>query len=323
MIRGFTFERALSWPFTAPHLATFPWIFGLVFALVSTAVFMAIGLLAAGDFTAWINAVEAADGETDPQAGLSALMGGFGGMIGWIGLSAAAGWVIWAMFETASQRRYIRGEAFSLGFGADEARMMVVGLLWSLLGAVLVAGPVILIIWSAFAAIMAGAEGMTDAQAGERIVGPVFGAMGLMLLVTPLYIFLATRLAPCFALTVRTRKISFLDAWNVSRGRFWPILGAYVIIAFAGGIIGQVLLGIAQLLILPATLNMANAAERGADVAALMLSPAFLVPIGTYIFIALFVQGVMQHAVGGPAAFAVRHDPRGGIEEENQIEAFN
>jgi hypothetical protein len=322
MIRGFTFERALSWPFTAPHAATFPWIFGLAYALVFTAVFGILALLSAGDFVAWINAVEAADGETNPEAGLSAVFGGLAGLIPWMALGGFASWVIWAMFETASQRRYIRGEAFSLGFGADEARMMVVGLLWGLLGLALVSGPMLLILGSAFAAIFAGAEGMSDAEVGERIIGPMFGAFGLMLLVMPLYVFLATRLAPCFALTVRERRIRFLDAWTVSRGRFWPILGAYVILAFAGGIIGQVITGIAQLLIMPAAMNIAGAADRGEDVTALLLSPVFLVPVGFYVFLVLFVQGVLQHAVGGPAAFAVRHDPRGGIEEENQIESF-
>lgn len=323
MIRGFTFERALSWPFTAPHVASFPWIFGLAYALVFMAVSGAVVLLAADDFTALFAAMEAVEGSTNPEAGFDILFGGLARLIPWMALSGLASWMIWAMFETASQRRYIRGESFSLGFGADEARMMVVGLLWGLIGFALIAVPILLIMWSALAAVFAGAEGMTDAEVGERILGPMFGAMGLSVLVFPVYVFLATRLAPCFGLTVRERKIRFFDAWNVSRGRFWPILGAYVILAFAGGILGQVITGIAQMIIMPATMNLANAAERGADMRSLILSPAFLVPMGGYVFIVLYVQGVLQHAVGGPAAFAVRHDPRGGIEEENQIEAFN
>ncbi|WP_291197003.1 hypothetical protein [Hyphomonas sp.] len=323
MIRGFTFERALSWPFTAPHVASFPWIFGLAYALVFMAVSGAVVLLAADDFTALFAAMEAVEGSTNPDAGFDILFGGLARLIPWMVLSGLASWMIWAMFETASQRRYIRGEAFSLGFGADEARMMVVGLLWGLIGFALIAVPILLIMWSALAAVFAGAEGMTDAEVGERILGPMFGAMGLSVLVFPVYVFLATRLAPCFGLTVRERKIRFFDAWNVSRGRFWPILGAYVILAIAGSILGQVITGIAQMIIMPATMDLANAADQGADMRGLILSPAFLVPMGAYLFIVLYVQGVLQHAVGGPAAFAVRHDPRGGIEEESQIEAFN
>jgi hypothetical protein len=323
MIRGFTFERALSWPFTAPHAASFPWIFGLAYALVFMAVFGAAALLAADDFVAWIAALEAADGSNNPEAGFDALFGGLAGLIPWMALSGLASWMIWAMFETASQRRYIRGEAFSLGFGADEARIMVVGLLWGLIGFALIAVPVLLIMWSAMAAVFAGAEGMTDAEAGERILGPMFGAMGLMLLIFPVYVFLATRLAPCFGLTVRERKIRFLDAWNVSRGRFWSILGAYVILAIAGSILGQVITSIAQMIIMPASMNLVSSLDQVADVRGLIFSPGFLVPAGAYVFIVLFVQGVLQHAVGGPGAFAVRHDPRGGIEEENQLEAFN
>lgn len=323
MIRGFTFERALSWPFTAPHAATFPWVFGLAYALLSLAVFGALALLAADDFAGWIAALEAAEGSVNPEAGFNAMFGSFASLIPWVALGVLASWMIWAMFETASQRRYIRAEAFSLGFGADEARMMVIGLLWGLIGFALIAVPVLLIMWSALAAVFAGAGGMTEAEVGERILGPLFGAMGMLVLILPLYVFLATRLAPCFSLTVRERKIRFLDAWNVSRGRAWPILGAYVILAIAGSIGGQVINGIAQAIAGPATMDLVSEAERGADVRALLLSPQFLVPIGFYFFIVLFVQGVLQHVVGGPAAFAVRHDPRGGIVEENQIEVFS
>jgi hypothetical protein len=69
-------------------------------------------------------------------------------------------------------------------------------------------------------------------------------------------------------------------------------------------------------------MGMVQDAETGGDVTAHMLSPAFLIPVGLYVFVLMFLQGVLQHVVGGPAAFAVRHDQRGGIEEENQLEAF-
>jgi hypothetical protein len=298
-------------------------VFGLAYALVFMTLIGVTGLLGAGDFIAWIEALEAADGNADPDAALAAFLSGLFKLLPWIALLSLASWAVWAMFETASQRRYLFGQSFSLGFGGNELRMMVVGFLWSLLSAVLLAIPMILIMGSAFAAMFAGSTGLTEDEVAQQILGPMLAAFGVMFLIFPLYVFFATRLAPCFALTVRERKIRFFDAWNVSRGRFWPILGAYVILAICGGILGQVITGIAQLLLLPAMVNFTGADQNPNQIAALLTSPGFLAPLGFYLFIVLFVQGVLQHAVGGPAAFAVRHDPRGGVEEENQIEAFN
>jgi len=324
LIRGFTFERAISWPFTAPHAATFPWIFGLAYALVLMAVFGALALLGADDFAGWIAALEVAEGSVNPDAGFNALFGSFASVILWWALGVLASWILWAKFETASQRRYIRNGPFSLGFGTDEARMMVVGLLWGLAGLAMVAAPAFLLIRAVSSAAglsIIGALATEDMQ--ERTIGSLFGALGLCVLLFPLYTFFATRLAPCFGLTVRERKIRFFDAWNVSRGRAWSILGAYVILGVGGSIGGQVINGIAQAIAAPATMDLFSEAERGADVRVLLLSPQLLVPMGFCFFISLFVQGVLQHVVGGPAAFAVRHDLRGGIEEENQIEMFS
>lgn len=321
MIRGFTFERALSWPFSAPHLTTFPWLFGLAYALVSIGVLGAVALLAANDVEAWMRTVEAVRGSVDAAESFDTVFSGFVWLLPWAGLLVLAGWMVWAMFETASQRRYVFGQSFSLGFGADELRMMVTGLLWGLMGAILFAVPALLMLGTAVSVISAGESGLSDEQVAERIVGPMLAATGIIFLLFPIYVFFATRLAPCFALTLRERKIRFFDAWNVSRRRFWPILGAYVILAIAGGLIGQVITGLAQFIILPNSINYVDS-SGGGDMTATLISPGFLVPMGLYLFIALFVQGVMQHVVGGPAAFAVRHDPRGGVEEENQIDAF-
>lgn len=322
MIKGFTFERALSWPFAAPHFNTFPWFFGLAYAGVFSVVIAAIGFAAAGDFIAWAQGMEAIGNEEDPDLVFDQLFSSMVPLLPWYALSTLAFWVVWAMFETASQRRYVRGEGFSLGFGADEARMMVVGLLWTLFSVLIWAIPFGLIFGGMWAAIDAASQGLTEDEVGQRIVAPTFAAMGLMLLLMPLFVFLATRLAPCFALTVRAREIRFFDAWNVSRGRFWPILGAYLILSVAGSLLAQVVGGIVQLGMMPAFMAMVQDAETGGDVTAHMLSPAFLIPVGLYVFVLMFLQGVLQHVVGGPAAFAVRHDPRGGIEEENQLEAF-
>jgi hypothetical protein len=150
------------------------------------------------------------------------------------------------------------------------------------------------------------------------------GGFGLALLLFPVYVFFATRLAPCFGLTVKDKKIAFFDAWNVSRGRFWPILGAYLVLAIASSILSQVIGAIAQLLVMPGMMEFSNVADNGSfeEVGAFLTSPGFLISAGIYLFIVLFMQGLVQHVVGGPAAFAARHDPRGGVEENAQVDVF-
>lgn len=325
MIRGFTFERALSWPFTAPHAATFPWIFAAAYACVFIAAFGLVGLMASGDLQQWFALMQSMEEAGNPEAAAAAFWGGISRLAPWMILSALVSWIIWAMFETASQRRYIWGQGFTLGFGADEARMMLVGLLWNLLGLVLLALPVLLIMGSTFwtlSSSMSDPGVIESPEFANRIMMQMFGVFGLLLLLGPLYAFFATRLSPCFALTMMHRRVRFFDAWNVSRGRFWPILGAYLILAVAGWIVSQVIVGIAQTIMMPAMMNVGRAAESGADIQAVFLSPAFLIPMGIYGFVMLFAQGLLQHVVAGPAAFAARHDPRGGIDTEAQIEAF-
>ncbi|MEQ9506785.1 MAG: hypothetical protein RLO80_10990 [Hyphomonas sp.] len=325
MIRGFTFERALGWAFTAPNVASFPWVFGAVYAAVFIAAFGIVGLLASGDVGQWFATMESLEGSDNSEAAVAVFWGGFARLVPWAILSSLLSWALWAMFETASQRRYIRGEGFSLGFGMDELRMMVVGLLWGILGFVLIALPMLLIMggtfWTLFANL-SDAPMVNSQEFGNRVLMQMFGVMAVMLVMFPLYVFFATRLAPCFGLTVREGEVRFFDAWNVSRGRAWPILGAYVILAIGGGILGQVIVGTVQAITMPMVMNLGNGVETGEEVRALLLSPSFLVPMGIWAFVALFIQGVMQHMVGGPAAFAVRHDPRGGIEAEAQIGAF-
>lgn len=322
MIRGFTFERALSWPFTAAHAATFPWIFGAAYAGVYGLVFACIGLFAAGDFTNWIALLEAAESTNNDEEQVAMVLGGFARLIPWGLLSGLISWAVWAMFETASQRRYIWDQPFRLGFGADELRMMIVGLLWAVMGLVLIGLPMVLILGTTFYTLFTDPAQFNTPGATDQLALQVLGSFGVLLLALPIYVFFATRLAPSFGLTVRERRIRFFDAWNVSRGRFWPIFGAFVILAFSGSILVQIISGIAQTLIMPSMMNLANAAD-GASLRAMIFSSGFMVPMGLYLFLTLFLQGLLQHVVGGPAAFAVRHDPRGGIESDAQIGAFD
>tara|TARA_R110001606_G_scaffold92753_4_gene206070 strand:+ start:229 stop:1209 length:981 start_codon:yes stop_codon:yes gene_type:complete len=323
---GFSFEGALSNAFRAAHFRTFPWIFAATNALVVTLFMGIVGYLAKDAVLAFIESIEALENasidEDDPGALLALVFGALTPLIPWAIVVSVGSWVLWAMFEAASQRRYVRDERFSLRFGADELRMMAVGLLWSLLNIVCFL-PMLFVLFGSGASLFNQVlDGQSAASMENEIIASVFGGLGLMLLLFPVYVFFATRLSPCFAMTIKDRRIVFFDAWNVSRGRFWPILGAFVIIAIAGGIVSSVVDQALQFGLAEALSRFSNL-QSGEEVMQLVFSSAFLVPTGLYIFASMFMSALQQHFNGAPAAFAARHDPRGGVDDAARMSVFD
>jgi hypothetical protein len=163
-----------------------------------------------------------------------------------------------------------------------------------------------------------------DDATGFRVLGFFMGGLisgGLLFFV---YVFLATRLAPCFGLTVKDKAVRFFDAWNVSRGRFWPLLGAYVILAMIAGLVSQIISTLAQLVLMPLFLAMPEGGDLEAgELLALLMSPAFIAPMALVYLLLLFVQGLTQHVIAAPAALAARHDPRRDLGELDSLEVFS
>ncbi|PKP80455.1 MAG: hypothetical protein CVT79_14245 [Alphaproteobacteria bacterium HGW-Alphaproteobacteria-18] len=326
MSTGFSFDRALTYPFKAPHFGSFPWIFGLAYAGAYVALFLVLGLLGWRSLAQWFLTMEQLQNDPNPQPAevFGTMFSVFGTLMPLIVAGTLLGWVLWAMFEAASQRRYIFGQTFSLGFGGDELRLMGVGALWGIMSFVIFAIPGILMI-SAFGVLMAdGLSGPMDDQTAARFISSFFIGFGLMFLLMFVYIFFATRFSPCFGLTVKEKKLRFFDAWNVSRGRFWPILGAYVIIVIVASIVSQIVSMVAQLMIMPLFMALPQNADAPVEeLASIFLSPGFIIPMAVIYFVMLFVQGLMQHVAGAPAALAALHDPRNDPADTLRVDTFS
>lgn len=325
MNTGFSFDRALTYPFKAPHFKSFPWLFGLAYAAIYVALFLVIGLLGWQALAEWFLALHQLENDPDPMPAdvFGVIFGGLGNLVPLILIGSVAGWVVWAMFETASQRRYIFGAKFSLGFGGDEVRMMVVGLLWTLMSLVIFVVPIVLFV-NAFGALEGmDPSGELDDETAARFLGTFIPGFISMFLFSLLHIFVATRLAPCFGLTVKEKEIRFFDAWRVSRGRFWPILGAYVIIVVVVSVLSQIISAITQMLMMPFLMSLPVDGDVSAEeMAAIFLSPALIAPLALLYFGLLFVQGLSQHFAGAPAALAARHDPRNDLGDAEQVDVF-
>jgi uncharacterized membrane protein (DUF485 family) len=154
---------------------------------------------------------------SDPAATLKAMQG-----MGPLFLfSALYSLVVYSVLLAAVNRLVLRpGDSASayLRFGADELRQAAVLVL------------VNLIMFAAYFAVVivtALVAGLASAIAGGGVgvaLGVVLGVAALCFMVV-----LAVRLSFAGALTFDTGKIDIRGSWDLTKGKFWPLLGAYVV----------------------------------------------------------------------------------------------
>ncbi|MEZ5946865.1 MAG: hypothetical protein R3C13_08910 [Hyphomonas sp.] len=325
MTSGFSFDGALMNGFRAAHARTFPWAFAFAFATICTSLMVAFFFIARDPLIAFFEAAEALEGQPtpdDPMQVIGSLFGVLSPLIPWAIAGTLISWAVWAMFETASQRRYIRDEKFTLSFGGDELRMMGTGVFWFLMQAIIFFIPLAAGL-STLGLIGQLADGtMTENEVGQRALQTMGLVFASMLVLVPLYVFLATRYSPSFGLTLKDRKVAFFDGWIASRGRFWPILGAFVIVSVVAGIVDSIVSMIAQAAMMPAMLSTSFITDEIPDLDE-FFTPAVFFAIVLYLFVRYFMAGLVMHFSAAPAAFAARHDPRGGVDDAQTISDFD
>lgn len=214
------------------------------------------------------------------------------------------GILFWMMFETASLRRYMKGEGFRLRVGSDEWRVMVHGLIWfGLLIAAYIGLFIMLLV-----PIGLGAIGGRDTAA----IGAVAGLV-LMLAYMLACLWAGIRLSPAAALTVRDGQVRFFEAWRVTEGRAGTLLGTWLVVGLAmfvvilAGYGVMAAMGLAQLAPLFQALQDGSAMDE--DIRAAFTSPGFWVPLSLIFLLLTGVQAIGQHIFGGPAALAAKTDP--------------
>jgi hypothetical protein len=125
---------------------------------------------------------------------------------------------------SAAMRAVLRPGANSVGYirlGMDELRLLGLLILFGIAGFVLVFG----------FAILAGVIGVS-AAAGSQSSWVAFIVMSLIpLAVLSAMLFLVIRFSLAFPLTLHRGKIAIGEAWTLSRGRFWTLFGAALVIS--------------------------------------------------------------------------------------------
>ncbi|MEH6488771.1 hypothetical protein [Hyphomonas oceanitis] len=209
----------------------------------------------------------------------------------------------WIIFEGASQRRYMRAEGFRLRLGGDEWRLLVVGLIWFVLFIGLYLGGII-----AFIVPMAIAAA-TGTGEGAMIGGLLTFVLALAYMIFALW--LCARFSPAAALTVRDRRIRFGQAWRVTKGKAWTIVGSWIVLGLIMSVVFFVIYMIFAVLAVASLMPMMNGMESDDPSAILraLLSPAVLIPGALFMVVLFFLQGCGMHILSGPAALAARTDP--------------
>jgi len=205
---------------------------------------------------------------------------------------------IFAVAETAIYRNLFHGEdrgVFPLTFGIDELRVfgtrIVVGFILSgiymaayvlpfLLGGVLV--------------------GIGDASGLDFLAG--IGAVSIFLLIIAgftTFVWVAVRLAPTAAYSVKMRTFSPLASWAPMKGFVWPAIGGYLLLYLVGYTILSFVLAIVFLLLFMASgifgvlMEIDTASNTVPDVSPVwehMSSAGFIIPLVIAIFTSVLLM---------------------------------
>ncbi len=128
---------------------------------------------------------------------------------------------------TAAMRAVLLPQAGGLGFlriGMDELRILLLTILFFIVGLVLGVGFAMI-----FGLITAGAAAGSDSIAMTVLVGFVGG-----IAVLGLFLFLLIRFSLAFPLTLHRRRFVIGEAWTLSKGRFWTLFGAALVVTLIG-----------------------------------------------------------------------------------------
>jgi hypothetical protein len=271
-----------------------------VIAIALAGAFVALNWQAVADYMAWTVAMSQRAGEVDPNDPFASMMPPASVMAvgGWYALAMIFFYLLLASWEAACLRWMIRGETkgfFGLALDADTWRVYFTYWIWFFL-LIAVYMVIVVVTFGAVAGAALSAQG--DPESLGAMAPAVLVIVPALLL---LLLFLGVRFAPAAATSIAKRRFAFFDAWTVTKGRFWAMLGAFVLLWLMYVVGVMILSGIGAFAM---GAGMMSQMQTGAEPAtaqeafALFASPAVWVPlalcyglmiVGAFVFyVALF-----------------------------------
>jgi len=291
-MREFSFGNAMLHFARTDGPPGFVWKFVLSYGFGLILFFVAYAMVFGGTAFALMSA------QGDPEVAVSALEGNIGIIALAYVLILPLMLLFYAVFEAAFQRRYLRSDGFKLRLGGDEWRLFVVYLIWF----------AFYILLYVFAIALVAGFGGGLAGVNENPAGIGIGLTLAVLVAMGAWIYFAVRFSPAAALTIRDRAIRFQSAWRVTRGRFWTMLGVYLLMLVAAMVVYLIVLAVFGLVFA----GMMAAAGGGDDPSVAFgafSNPATLISVGLIYLLGFFATGWFMFVWGGPAALAARTDP--------------
>lgn len=159
-----------------------------------------------------------------------------GAMIGMIApmwlLSLILG-LVGVVLYTAAMRSVLRPGAGGIGFlrlGMDELRMLVLLILFVIVGFVLFFA----------ASLVLGLFGAGVAAGSHSIAAMVIFSLLIGLVIFAALIYFTIRFSLAFPLTLHRGEFVIGEAWRLSRGHFWTLFGAALVVSVIGLILSSV-----------------------------------------------------------------------------------
>jgi hypothetical protein len=197
------------------------WIITL--AIAAGLIFMAVG--AFGDIMTMA--------ERGPDSAMEMLTPSVMSLIPVASLGVIVAFIVLAAYEAGCLRWLVRGEPggfLGLSFGADMWRVWLCYWMWLVVGLVLYGACIALVVAVAAVSSVASNEALTAALS---LVAGIAGAC--------VSIWIWVRLSPATATTVALQRFAFFDAWKATKGRFWMLLGVFLVVWVAYIVASQVI----------------------------------------------------------------------------------
>lgn len=193
----------------------------LLYAVLTLAALFSLSSVV-GQLEAWSVQAEAMESVATPTLDqVWALMADFGGIMARVAWLLPISLVVGAMLGAAVARGVLKPSADRFGYlrlGMDEVRVLVVTLVLTL----------VMSLAAVVAMVAVGVLIAAAKAAGGAGPAAIAGLLGFLAMAC-LFIWLAVRLSLAVPITVAESRFAFFDSFNLTKGRFWPLLGMAIL----------------------------------------------------------------------------------------------
>jgi hypothetical protein len=188
-----------------------------------------------------------------------------------------------------------------LRLGMDELRLIGLGVIF-MVAAILAEFVAILLL-----ALIGGLLGAAIGKVGAALVAVV---LGLLIMCAAIYVEVRFSLAG--VLTVMQGRIVIMDSWRATRGMFWTLLGAYLLIGLAFLLVFIVIIAITNPHLLSAYASLDPRAMNAAAQEQMAGQGGFSVSMIVQMLLGAVVGTLMMAVASGAAATAALESQAGG-----------